>query len=99
MSDLTREEKELVKCILRHSPRKHISADELHELIRLDRVLGAARIAYTKAATDLTAPSLHVEVLGQRVVDAQRALLAALDLLQPLPRTRLEAEIEGEKGP
>lgn len=99
MSDLTRDEQDLVNSILKHSPRKHISGDELHELIRLDRVLGAARTAYRAAATDLTRPGAEVEALAQRLVDAQRVLLAALDRLQPLPRTRIEAVIEGEKEP
>jgi len=80
MSSLTRAEQDLASKILAVSPRNHISDDELRAFIRLARVLGLARAAYTAASLAPT-PDVDVEALGKRVVECQRALLAALDRL------------------
>jgi hypothetical protein len=75
---LSSAEQDLAAKILEHSPRHHITADDLRGLVRLSAVLVAARSAYAAA---FAAPSLSadVEVLGRRVVEAQKALLGALD--------------------
>jgi hypothetical protein len=77
---LTRAEQDLAAKILEHSPRNHISTDDLRALVRLARVLASARTAYT-AASITPSPRADVEALGRRVVEAQKALLVALDRL------------------
>jgi len=80
VSGLTRAQQDLASKILAVSPRNHISDDELRALISLGRVLAGARAAYTLAST-ASSPDVDVEALGQRVVECQKALLAALDRL------------------
>ena len=80
MSGLTRAEQDLATKILAHSPRRAIGVDELRGLVRLARVLAEARAAYTLAST-VPSPDVDVDALGQRVVECQKALLAALDRL------------------
>ena len=77
---LTRAKQNLAAQILKHSPRKHMNAVQLHEIVGLARALAEARAGYTRAST-VPSPNVDVEALGQRVVECQRALLAPLDRL------------------